>query len=161
MAQATSHDKAGTFRALLRLARPYKKRFLIIGVLGLLGTSADLLQPLIYRVAINDVAGLFVDRTIESRTGEADALEDLGIDPLHPGANQPNASQSAGSAPETTKRETGKAAITSGQRRAALSKRRREQELERTKRTQLQHRPGFVAPRTGEQALETLLWAVL
>jgi ATP-binding cassette, subfamily B, bacterial len=47
---------------LVNLAKPYRKRFLVIALLALFGTGADLLQPLIYRIAINDVAGLFVDR---------------------------------------------------------------------------------------------------
>jgi ABC-type multidrug transport system fused ATPase/permease subunit len=58
-----------TIRALLRLARPYKKRFAAIALLALLGTAADLCQPLIYRAAINDVAGLFVERTPNARLG--------------------------------------------------------------------------------------------
>ncbi len=58
----TSAPAAGVFRALLGLARPFWKRFLIIAALALLATGADLLQPLIYRTAINDVAGLFVER---------------------------------------------------------------------------------------------------
>jgi ABC-type multidrug transport system fused ATPase/permease subunit len=62
MNQASSRENMGTLRALVQLARPYKKAFLVIALLALLGTGADLLQPLIYRVAINDVAGLFVDR---------------------------------------------------------------------------------------------------
>jgi len=41
-----------------QLARPYKRRFLLIALLALLGVGADLLQPLIYRAAINDVAGV-------------------------------------------------------------------------------------------------------
>jgi ABC-type multidrug transport system fused ATPase/permease subunit len=51
-----------TLDVLIQLARPYKKRFIVIALLALFGTGADLLQPLIYRAAINDVAGLFVDR---------------------------------------------------------------------------------------------------
>jgi ATP-binding cassette subfamily B protein len=62
MVQVSSHAKPATFRALLHLARPYKNRFIVIALLALLGAAADLVQPLIYRVAINDVAGLFVDR---------------------------------------------------------------------------------------------------
>jgi ABC-type multidrug transport system fused ATPase/permease subunit len=62
MSQASSDERFSTFRALIELARPHKKRFLIIALLALLATGSDLLQPLIYRVAINDVAGLFVDR---------------------------------------------------------------------------------------------------
>jgi len=53
----------GTLRALLAAARPFQKRFLLIALLALLGTAADLTEPLIYRVAINDVAGLFVGRS--------------------------------------------------------------------------------------------------
>jgi ABC-type multidrug transport system fused ATPase/permease subunit len=50
------------------LARPYKKRFVLIFLLTLAGTCAELTQPLIYRTAINDVAGLFVERPVESPT---------------------------------------------------------------------------------------------
>jgi ATP-binding cassette, subfamily B, bacterial len=65
MAQRRSANNLGTWKVLLQLARPYRKRFILIALLALLGTGADLLQPLIYRAAINDVAGLFVDRVVE------------------------------------------------------------------------------------------------
>lgn len=45
---------------LFHLARQYKKQFVIIVLFAFLATGADLLQPLIYKRAINDVAGLFV-----------------------------------------------------------------------------------------------------
>jgi ATP-binding cassette subfamily B protein len=48
------------FQALLRLARQYKRQFIIIALFAFLATGADLLQPLIYKRAINDVAGLFL-----------------------------------------------------------------------------------------------------
>jgi ATP-binding cassette subfamily B protein len=48
------------FKILLRLARQYKSQFVIIALFAFLATGADLLQPLIYKRAINDVAGLFV-----------------------------------------------------------------------------------------------------
>ncbi len=69
----SSGERMGALRALIELARPYRQRFLVIALLALLGTGADLLQPLIYRVAINDVAGLFVERPrrVESPPGEA------------------------------------------------------------------------------------------
>src|SRR5258707_11319663 len=59
MAESNLKEKIGTIRALVQLSLPYKKRFILIALLAFLGTGADLLQPLIYRVAINDVAGLF------------------------------------------------------------------------------------------------------
>lgn len=51
---------ARVLRSLFKLARRYKRYFILIGVFSLLATGADLLQPLIYKKAINDVAGLFV-----------------------------------------------------------------------------------------------------
>ena len=48
------------FKALLQLARQYRGHFVIIALFAFLATGADLLQPLIYKRAINDVAGLFV-----------------------------------------------------------------------------------------------------
>src|ERR1035438_8925039 len=68
MSHRQSAENLGTWKVLLQLARPYKKRFLGIALLALLGVGADLLQPLIYRAAINDVAGLFVDR-VPQRAG--------------------------------------------------------------------------------------------
>ncbi len=65
MAHRRSANNLGTCKVLLQLARPYRKRFILIALLALVGTGADLLQPLIYRTAINDVAGLFVDRVVE------------------------------------------------------------------------------------------------
>ena len=65
MAPKRSAENLGTWKVLLQLARPYRKRFILIALLALLGTGADLLQPLIYRTAINDVAGMFVDRVEE------------------------------------------------------------------------------------------------
>src|SRR5579862_4400609 len=48
------------FRVLLSLAKRYKTQFVFIALFAFLATGADLLQPLIYKRAINDVAGLFV-----------------------------------------------------------------------------------------------------
>src|ERR1035441_8271488 len=46
MVQRHAADNLGTWKVLLQLARPYRKRFLLIALLALLGTGADLLQPL-------------------------------------------------------------------------------------------------------------------
>ena len=48
------------FQALLELATHYKRQFFVISLFAFLATAADLLQPLIYKKAINDVAGLFI-----------------------------------------------------------------------------------------------------
>jgi ABC-type bacteriocin/lantibiotic exporter with double-glycine peptidase domain len=48
---------------LYDIVRPHTKRFIVIVFIGLLSTGANIIEPLIYREAINDVAGLFVRQT--------------------------------------------------------------------------------------------------
>lgn len=52
---------------LAQLAAPYRKKFLLIGLLAALATAAELVEPLIYRAAINDVSGVFVHRATEEQ----------------------------------------------------------------------------------------------
>lgn len=124
VSQPSHSAKSATLRALVRLARPYQRRFLLIGLLALLGTAAELAQPLIYRVAINDVAGLFVERPAETSPPPSSAAP--GATAHHPAADEIK---------------------------------RAEQELERLGRTHLPHRRDYVAPRTRQQTLRTLLWS--
>src|SRR5579871_5200028 len=67
--------KTTVWRNIFRLILPYKNKFLLVVALGLLSTGASLVEPLIYREAINDVAGLFVQQAKEN------AQKDLGLDP--------------------------------------------------------------------------------
>src|SRR5882762_3178462 len=67
--------KRNTWKSIFRLIVPHKKKFLWVVTLGLLSTGASLIEPLIYREAINDVAGLFV------RQARENAQKDLGLDP--------------------------------------------------------------------------------
>lgn len=62
MGEESRQSQFAVLRVLVSLARNYQTRFLAIAALAVLATGADLLQPLIYRAAINDVAGLFVER---------------------------------------------------------------------------------------------------
>ena len=48
------------FEKILWLARDYKKQVFLISLFALLATAADLIQPLIYKHAINDVTGLAI-----------------------------------------------------------------------------------------------------
>jgi ABC-type multidrug transport system fused ATPase/permease subunit len=56
----TGNRRFEVWRALLHLAAPYRRQFVIVACLALLATGADLVGPLIYRAAVNDIAGLFV-----------------------------------------------------------------------------------------------------
>ncbi len=50
------------FRALFDLAKQYKRQFIVVSLFSFLYTGLDLLQPLVYREAINAVAGMFVNQ---------------------------------------------------------------------------------------------------
>jgi len=63
------------WKNVYRLILPYRKKFAWVVFLGLLSTGVGLIEPLIYREAINDVAGLFV------RQARENAQRDLGVDP--------------------------------------------------------------------------------
>ncbi len=67
--------KKDVWSNIFRLIFPYRRKFLWVVTLGLLSTGASLIEPLIYREAINDVAGLFV------RQARENAQKDLGLDP--------------------------------------------------------------------------------
>ncbi len=147
MASADSRDKTSTLRALIKLARPYKKRFILIALLALLGTAADLIQPLIYRIAINDVAGLFVDRPTE--TIKVDADGNIEVD---------------GSSAQVQPTPTPKPHIEKPSKPSPSERKRRQQERRAQKIQEKHHTgfvnpPGVVAPRTTSQTLVTLLWA--
>ena len=68
-------EKKSVWENIFRLIVPYRKKFLWVVILGMLSTGASLVEPLIYRTAINDVAGIFV------RQARLNAQKDLGVDP--------------------------------------------------------------------------------
>jgi ATP-binding cassette, subfamily B, bacterial len=151
MAQPTVRDKMGTLRALFVAARPFKKRFALIALLALLGTGADLIEPLIYRIAINDVAGLFVGRA--GQTSPLTGAASPSVSSQKSGANREARSAGGLSKSEpANKAEPAKKTEPGGP--TAKSK-DAEPSTPRQK-----HRRGFVAPRTPRQTLTTLLWSV-
>ena len=83
-----SSSPKARWRLLAAVARPYQSRFLLIAILALLATATDLISPIIYREAVNDIAGLFVG---EPGTTGIDALNDsLDREPeATPGAMNP------------------------------------------------------------------------
>ena len=64
-----NQQAGGFWRPLVKIAIPYRRAFLVVGMLTILGTGAELAEPLIYRMAVNDVAGLFVHQTVVSERG--------------------------------------------------------------------------------------------
>jgi len=128
------------WRTLYQLARAFRGRVLIIICLAALSTAASLIEPLIYRAAINDVAGLFVGKAQEESQQADD--ESLLIQHTSPAevTVQDVAFETKG--PQPTPHH-----------RTVPSKKHHE-------RYSAPHRRGHVAPRTPEQTLNTFIWAV-
>ncbi len=107
---------------LLKLARPHARRFAVIAALAVLATAVDLGEPLIYRAAVNDIAGLFVE-------GGEVAVGHAARDSAQ-GAREPPV------------------VVAPGHKAVAMP------------HSTTPHLRNRVAPRSLDQALETLLWAV-
>jgi ABC-type multidrug transport system fused ATPase/permease subunit len=134
----TGNFADGAWEVLLGLVRPYARQLGIIAVLALLSTAAELLQPFIYRTAINDVAGLFVEGLTDVPEVDAVAVAPPSLPPRFVEVQAPKKSGKKGSkqaAPPTA------VAPVPPPRPAP-------------------HRPDFVASRTPQQALSGLWWAV-
>jgi ABC-type multidrug transport system fused ATPase/permease subunit len=94
------------FQGIFKLVIPFKKQFLWVIIFSLLGTVTSLIEPLIYREAVNDVAGVFVSQARDS------ARKESGLPKEHRKTKEP-------------------------------------------------HHRNKVSPRTPNQALDTLIWAVI
>src|SRR5579863_2704563 len=86
---AGSVTKLSVWKNIVQLIVPQWRKFVLIVFIGLLATGANLIEPLIYREAINDVAGLFIQRAkdetrqkyqTQSDTAAADVDDDSEAD---------------------------------------------------------------------------------
>lgn len=76
MSMAGSLTKKKVWTSIFQLIVPQWKKFLLVVFIGLLGTGANLIEPLIYREAINDVAGLFIKRAKDETRQKYDPQAD-------------------------------------------------------------------------------------
>ena len=133
----TTEIKKSVWKNIFGLILPHRKRFIAVVVIGLLSTCVGLLEPLIYREAVNDVAGLFV------KQAKDDARKEAGLDTEDDPVNN---------LIEKGIADVEKDADAIGQ------------EIEQIKakhsHVKQPHTTTSVAPRTPNQALNTLLWAV-
>jgi len=76
-----SASKKNTWKSLFDIVLPYKKKLLMVIFIGLISTGATLLEPLIYREAINDITGVFIGRAVNE--AQADSLStEIEVNPI-------------------------------------------------------------------------------
>jgi len=134
-------SEVNPWKTLLMLAQPLRGRAMIVILLAALSTGASLVEPLIYRIVVNDIAGLFVGKA-QSEAALNDEEE----------AFSTGAPQQTVEAPSPQPHRT----PVEPHRRASAHERQRQFRA----RTTEPHRPGHVAPRTPSQTLRTFIWAV-
>ncbi|HLX92475.1 MAG TPA: ABC transporter ATP-binding protein [Puia sp.] len=139
-----SDPKTTVWRNIFQLIVPHKKRFIWVVVLSLLGTGASLIEPLIYREAINDVAGVFVKQAKDSVRHEFNLISQQ--DELIP---------STDTVPVNAPKDSVIKKKIAGKRASA-----RERKRQAKPKVIEPHTASHVASRSPEQALDTLLWAV-
>ena len=130
------------WRTLFRFAYPFRIRILVIILLAALSTGATLIEPLIYRVAVNDVAGLFVGQAQDENSQpeeESNSSDDPGVKPIYFEAAAYHIEER--SIPNHRARPLKKHA------------RGHARYLE-------PHRRDYVAPRTPSQTFNTFIWAI-
>lgn len=164
--------KKDVWKKITQLIVPHKKRFLWVVTLGLLSTGASLIEPLIYREAINDVAGLFVKQAREN------AQKDLGLDPGEEedissmieketagndtASSLPSAPILLPSAPTHLPSAPTVSKDSSQRVKAAVRKKHTgpQKKNKKAAKPTEPHTQTHVAARTPSEALNTLLWAV-
>lgn len=127
--------KKDVLRHLYQLVAPHRGRFLMVAFITLLSTGAALVEPLIYREAINDIAGLFVKRGNDKAKAEVGEALETGDGPLEDFLQQKIQATPGNSShlPPPTKKTHEKKP----------------------------HTPAHVAERTPGEAINTLIYAVL
>jgi ABC-type multidrug transport system fused ATPase/permease subunit len=137
--------KRTVWKNIFQLIVPHKRRFIWVVLLSLLGTGASLIEPLIYREAINDVAGVFVKQAKDSVRQEYNLITEE--DELVP-------------ATDTVVNEASK---DTAFRKKIAAKRIRAHERKKlpAKKIKEPHTVNHIASRSPEEALDTLLWAVV
>jgi ABC-type multidrug transport system fused ATPase/permease subunit len=138
-------DKKDVFRNIIRLVKPYKKGLLTVFIISLLSTGVTLIEPLIYREAVNDISGLFVQRARNDVKREMGAPTETDDDPITRFVEK----QEAKDKPATVLIDTVKKETTHVVRK----------EPARKHRVKEAHTKTHVAPRTPGEAFHTLVWA--
>lgn len=162
--------KKDVWKNIYRLVLPYKRKLLSIFCLSLLATAVTLIEPLIYREAVNDVAGLFVQQA-QDDAANVDAEEApsipflnklLGIDkPVIVTDTTNYTYDTIHYLKDTIIVKTLKAGVHgNGHHRRTVTLRHKEK-VPAARVVKEPHTSTHVAPRTPDQAFNTLMWAVI
>lgn len=166
--------KRNVWAHIYRLVKPYKRKLTLVFVISLLATGVTLFEPLIYREAVNDIAGLFVQQARDDAAAQYGDVQqdDNGPDlPILDKLIGKSVSQTVADTSytydtihylkDTIIVKTLKQGIHGRHHRQKIVTLKQKQQVQTTKVVREPHTRTHVAPRTPYQAFKTLLWAVI
>lgn len=134
-------EKKNVWVSIFRLVKQFKKGLITVFFISLVSTGVGLLEPLIYREAVNDVAGLYVQKA------RNDVKKEMGLESET--ANEPKLG--------FVKRKAEEKKLNAD----SLKKEKEKKPTIKKHRVKEPHRKDHVAPRTPYEAFNTLMWAVI
>ena len=140
---AEKNAKQNVWQNIYRLVKPYKKKLLAVFTISMLATAVTLVEPLIYREAVNDIAGLYVQKA------RNDVKAEMGLDKETDEEPIVNFFEK-----ELSKKKNPADSVSKNIRPA-------KKQVAKKKRVKEPHTKTHVAPRTANEAYDTLLWAVV
>lgn len=170
-----NNTRKNVWQNIYRLVSPYKRQLLSVFIISLLATGITLLEPLIYREAVNDIAGLFVQQArndARQMAGENVETEEAPSIPFLDkltGASQPGpltdsvyyTTDTIHYLKDTILVKTLKPGVHGRHHRQKVVLLKQKQKIPETKIVKEPHTTTRVAPRSPSQAFHTLLWAVV
>jgi len=147
---AKDNSRGQVWLNIYRLVRPYRRKLILIFAVSLLATGVTLVEPLIYREAVNDISGLFVQQERNDATDAFTTPKDTvtyTYDTIH-------------YLKDTIILKTEK--LPHGKHHRARSViLKQKKEIDEARVVKQPHTHTYVAPRTPNQVFNTLVWSVI
>lgn len=164
--------KKDVWKNIYRLVVPYRKKLYTIFLLSLMATSVTLIEPLIYREAVNDVAGLFLQQAQDDAAGNDAEQDDISSFPFFDrlmGEKKPMlvtdtinyTYDTIHYLKDTIIVKTLKAGAHGNSHHKRTVTLKHKEKIPASRIVKEPHTRTHVAPRTPSQAFDTLLWAVV
>lgn len=173
---AENNAKKNVWQSIYRLVKPHKKRLLLVFFISLMATTVTLFEPLIYREAVNDIAGLFVHQAkVDAATQKGEDMEP-DDSPTIPFFDKLMGSKDTTGLvrdtafytydtirylKDTIILSTLKVGVHDKHHRKKIITIKQKEKIPEIKIVKEPHTATYVAPRTPGQAFKTLMWAVI
>jgi ATP-binding cassette, subfamily B, bacterial len=151
---------------IFRLVQPFKKGLLSVFIISLMATGVTLIEPLIYREAVNDIAGLFVPQSPANAAAQQQTSDEDSSSPLSKLFDKWIGDSGSVQAKDSTYYtndtiQTTKDTIVLMKIKHHHLPVKHKEKIAAIRVVKEPHTATRVAPRTPRQAFDTLVWSVI